>query len=183
MNIKIKAGIKLFLFIIYLISLNILLIAQSPSEYENITLSTNMDAYIQNTTSTTNFGNKDQIHAMSWSDHGELVILRSLINFDIDAIPNYSHIVSATLKLYGIGHHVIDQNDLKLNMITGNWNEGEVNWLNQPDFSISDELIIKMRRKIVKSKIISFEETSETSNVTIDISGFVQKWITWKIMV
>jgi len=147
----------------------IILKAQNPPE-QSIVLISDQDAYIKSTTPTTNYGSDPSLHAMSWTDHGNQVIIRSLVHFDLNSIPEYSTIVSATFTLFGIGHQIVDQSDLKLNVITGNWLESSVNWTNQPATTVRDQIIV------------DFGGGSQTQDLIVDLAQILQKWVNGEVV-
>jgi RHS repeat-associated protein len=162
--IYLKTILVFFINILCLILLN----AQNPPE-QSVVLFSDQDAYIKNTTPTTNYGSDPSLHAMSWTDHGSQVIIRSLVHFDVNSIPQYSTIVSATFTLFGIGHHIIDQSDLKLNVVTDSWQESTVNWTNQPAITVQDEITVALGGG------------SQTQDLIVDLAQIVQKWVDGEI--
>lgn len=86
-----------------------------------------------------NYGTKRDLNAIAWTKNGNNSNVRSLIQFDLSAIPANAFINSATLSLYfnptseeGKHYCFPHSNSSYLERITSNWNETTVTWNNQP---------------------------------------------------
>ena len=88
-----------------------------------------------------NNGENENFYAMAWTNEGNPVIIRSLIEFDLSFIPPTSFIISSYLSLYNNpdclsnnGEHssLSGPNTCWLQRITQEWDEHVVIWANQP---------------------------------------------------
>ena len=86
-----------------------------------------------------NYGTKRDLNAIAWTKSGNNSNVRSLIQFDLSAIPSNAFINSATLSLYfnptseeGKHYCYPHSNSSYLERITSNWSETTVTWNNQP---------------------------------------------------
>lgn len=97
-----------------------------------------------------NFGTNQQFVANAWTFSGEDAQIRSVIDFNLAAIPTSSSILSAYLQLYawdsssGMGQHSTEsgENTCFLQRITSNWNEQTITWNNQPTTTESNQVEI-----------------------------------------
>lgn len=107
------------------------------------TLSPSKDAMIRRLGSqgdNNNYGNYPWVNMHAWSNGGQTVVHRSLIDFDLSQVPDSAYIISARLILqvpptgtqYASGHYLTEPNDCKLSLISSSWTENGVNWNNQP---------------------------------------------------
>ena len=117
-----------------------------------------------NTDSTTVFSQVESINSMAWTSWGSRTTQRSLLRFDISTIPNGAENIEAMLILKGNGHIYYPQlNSSYLLRVVDQWNNGTVNWANQP--------------KTTSDRGVPLESsTSLNQNYTVDISGFVNGW-------
>jgi len=94
---------------------------------------------------TRNFGTHEEFQASAWTADGIPLLVRSLIKFDLSAIPVAADIISARLYLYGVdetrngpGHNPLSGSNASwLRRVTTPWDEMVVCWETQPE--ISDE--------------------------------------------
>lgn len=100
------------------------------------------DAFISYCSScdTTNYGLSEEIFAQGWASGSNSVITRSLLQFDLTAIPVGSVVNSAYVSLYYDpttvnGQHTGTNNGYLLKL-TGAWDEKTVTWNNQPPSTI-----------------------------------------------
>ncbi len=109
--------------------------------------STGKDAVIGNCIpcgyNTLNFGNMDEFSAVAWTNSGDETTTRSLIEFDLTAIPSTAVVSDAKLSLYNNsnpasgnmgGSHSTSSgsNASYLSKITSGWVESTCTWSNQP---------------------------------------------------
>lgn len=99
------------------------------------------DAYIRDLTPDRNDGDHSDINAMAWTNSSTAVVVRSVLHFDLSAIPAGTTIKEAYLSLYNNpaslnnnGKHssMNGPNTGLLQRITTPWEEGTVTWNNQP---------------------------------------------------
>lgn len=123
----------------------------------------------------TNYASYANIAANAWTASGYPFFRRSLIKFDLSAIPAGSTITSATLYLYSDPAHsgTVDadgnstlsgSNAVYFEKVTANWNETSVTWNNQP-------------ASTAVGRIWFPASTSTTENVQINIKSFVESWV------
>ena len=111
--------------------------------------STSQDALIWDFNPTANYGNHLDFTANAWTNGGALTTGRSLVDFDLSAIPINATIISATLSLYHhystsiVGHSTLSgSNACWLKRITSSWNEMTVTWNNQPSTTAQNEVTL-----------------------------------------
>ncbi len=95
-----------------------------------------IDALIDNSSATTNYGTSPDLAAWAWTSGG-ITIARGLLKFDLSSIPSTATITSATLSLYCNTASSVTQlnsgaNACLLQRITSTWTESGVTWNNQP---------------------------------------------------
>ena len=99
----------------------------------------------------TNYGNHPRIAAVAWSASGYNSSMRSLLSFNLSAIPSGSVIQSATLYLYSDptitgssdakgNSQLIGSNAIYLEKVTSAWDEFTVTWNNQPGTTTTDRV-------------------------------------------
>lgn len=91
---------------------------------------------------------EDDFIANAWTVQGNPFIERSLLKFDLSALPEAAQIISAKLSLYcntSTGHHQIHSgnNACYLLKIIEPWNQYEVTWDSQPATTLEDSVIIQ----------------------------------------
>jgi len=108
------------------------------------------DAVIDSRVPDSNYGTNSDFMGMAWTNGGDFVIQRSLIDFDLSGIPSGAQIVSAKLSLYGYnspnndGHsNLSGSNEAILQRITSGWEEDEVTWNLQPTTSNTNEVTLQ----------------------------------------
>ncbi len=96
-----------------------------------------------------NYGNHPDLYALAWTNAGIPVTARSMISFDLSAIPEGSLITSARLSLYSYNspsdgsHSTMDgSNASLLQRIKEPWDEHTVTWNNQPPTSTEDQVTL-----------------------------------------
>jgi hypothetical protein len=99
----------------------------------------------------TNYGSFDAIGAHAWTNNGTPDTGRTLLQFDLSAIPVGSTITYAYLSLYnnpnttyGQGLHstLSGGNDLYVQRITSQWDEHTVTWFTQPTSTAQNEVSV-----------------------------------------
>ncbi len=110
---------------------------------------TSKDATVWDYQPNENMGAFTDFTANAWTQSGTPSIARSLIDFDLSAIPSNATIISATLSLYyhhsthTVGHSTISgSNACWLKRITSNWNEMTATWNNQPSTTTLNEVAL-----------------------------------------
>lgn len=91
------------------------------------------------------WGNDDNIICNAFTAQGNFFIQRSLIRFDLTAVPTEAKIISAKLSLWcnvESGHHQLQYGDNQsyLSRITQPWEENSVTWNNQPATTNENEV-------------------------------------------
>lgn len=132
------------------------------------------DAFIHGLSSqhNVNYGKNEQLPNGALTFSNVPGALRTLIDFDLSAIPAGATIQSATLDLYawgslsGYGNHDISTsgNDAEVYRVTSSWNENTVNWLNQPSVTNTNKISIP-------------STTSPYDNVSVDVKNLLQDMI------
>ncbi len=89
----------------------------------------NTDGYVQSSTPTTNYGTSTKLKV----DPKAVSVKRSLVSFDLSAIPSGQVIVQALLSLY-LSIPPSTSRILEIHRVTANWTERGVTWNNQPSF-------------------------------------------------
>ncbi len=130
---------------------------------------TGKDALINSQTPTTNEGNSQDFACWTWTSNGS-TIARSLMQFDLTAIPANAVIQSATLNLNCNTTSAITQlhygsNTSFLKRITAPWQENMVTWFDQPNTTTNGQVTLA---------------TSAANNqnyLNINIKDFVDAWV------
>lgn len=131
------------------------------------------DAFIHGLSSqhNVNYGKNEQLPNGALTFSNVPGALRTLIDFDLSAIPAGATIQSATLDLYawsslsGYGNHIgATWNAADIYRITSNWNENTVTWANQPNTSSVNVTT-------------SPSTTSTNDDISIDVKNLVQDMI------
>lgn len=103
------------------------------------------DAVISYIVPNNNYGNLEDLLLYAWTHSGELNINRSFVEFDLSSIPGNAIVEKAFLTLYfnptsNYWEEHYGENSFFVKRVTSQWEENEVNWINQP--STSSENII-----------------------------------------
>lgn len=121
----------------------------------------------------TNYGALDIFLSDAWTFSGTPGVLRSVIDFDLSAVPTSATIVSAGLSLYaydqstGLGQHstMSGSNASLIQRVTSAWDESTVTWNTQPTTTSVNQITLPAT-------------TNVTDNYTgIDVSGIVQDMV------
>jgi hypothetical protein len=151
---------------------------------QNITISGNdvHEAMIYNNTRPgyeytrdANYGSHPRIAAVAWTNSGYASYFRSLLSFDLSAIPSGSVIESATLYFYSDptvtgssdangNSQLSGSNAIYLEKVTSAWDEYTVTWNTQPATTTTDRVWVG-------------PSVSTTENLEVDISTLVQGWV------
>lgn len=134
--------------------------------------------YYNNDYNNRNFGNYDEFSAISWTADMEPFIVRSLIDFNFDAIPQNVTIESAQLSLYASGDagHGTGQdtlggsNECYLQRIITPWEEQTVTWNTQPQTTKIDRVILH-RSDSTMENYTRIDVTSLVRDIYNDRSG------------
>ena len=127
------------------------------------------DALINSQTPSTNEGNSEDFACWRWTSNGS-TIARSLMQFDLTAIPANAIIQSATLNLYCNTTSAITQlhygsNTSSLKRITAPWQENLATWNNQPNTTTNGQITLAA-------------STSNNQNyLNINVKDFVDSWV------
>lgn len=104
--------------------------------------SNGVDAFVLDSKPGNNYGTHSDFAAIGATNSGATVIVRSLMKFDLDAIPENAEIESIKLSLFAYdspsnGRHRNDggSNACVLQKINSDWDEQTVTWNNQPTTS------------------------------------------------
>jgi hypothetical protein len=97
-----------------------------------------------------NWGNSEELAAISWTSGGTPYIVRSFIDFNFDTIPAKAIIDSVKLSLYahgnighGFGHDTIDgSNECYLQRVIEEWDEDLITWNTQPQTTELNQVLI-----------------------------------------
>lgn len=117
-------------------------------------------------------GDHQYMWAAAWTwEGGNIGDMRSLFEFNLDTIPQYSTILSAKLSLFGKKnspdqHSTLSgSNESYLLRITTNWDENTVNWSKQPETTFDHALILAPSK------------TPSQDYLNIDVTALVQDMI------
>lgn len=134
-----------------------------------LVLEASKDTYINTVIADQYQGQSQSLIAAGWSYNGSYGQGRSLIGFELCALPNSFVLVSATLHLYHdysashTGHTTGGLNSAKLYKTTSYWDESTT-WSNQPSFDL-----------FTFSELPS--SITSTQNYSIDVTGIVDSCI------
>ena len=111
--------------------------------------STGKDAYIESIFNTLNFGTHDDFASIAWTNSGNPVLARGLIEFDLSSIPAGATITNAFLSLYSYNsphnqsHSTLSgSNESVIQRITTSWDENTVTWNNQPNTTTQNQVFL-----------------------------------------
>lgn len=132
-----------------------------------------VEYYPFNDTENRNYGSSVEFSGISWTDDGTQFIVRSLINFDLDTIPQNAVIDSVKLSLFaygnvghGTGHSTLDgSNECYLQRLIQEWEEDQVTWSNQPQTTPLNQVFLPE------------SETEMQDYVGIDVTALVKDMI------
>ncbi len=130
------------------------------------------DALIRSLSPNTNYSNNVDFNAHAWTNSGTPVTHRSLIEFDLSAIPLNSTIIGAYLSLYSYNSTVIGthstlsgSNEAVLQQITNGWNENTLTWGNQPPTTTVNQVILPQSTSAIQDYL------------NIDVTAMIQDMI------
>ena len=90
-----------------------------------------------------NYGDYPYFKTQEWTNGGVPYSIRSLIEFNLNNIPNDAIIDSAFLFLHGINHNPLTKpNASYLCRVLNPWDEHLVTWTTQPDYTMEDSVYI-----------------------------------------
>jgi hypothetical protein len=108
------------------------------------------DSYLWSVDPLSNNGNNSEIGTANWTWSGKPGTISSLLKFDLKQLPENAEIKRAYLRLYGNyptssavqnGHS--GNNDWKIQRITSDWKENEVNWDLTPTSTDTNEIVFE----------------------------------------
>ena len=162
---------KKLLVLLCLASLLLPTLCKAQTSY--VTLSASKDAVIREYNGVgdgNNYGLVPFLNMQAWTNSGSSVNQRSLINFDLSAIPLNAIIQSASLLLYvdinlntfpGGHQQLSGSNESVIKKITANWDESIVTWNTQPSVTTLNQTIIP-------------QSISNNQDYIIDVTSLVQ---------
>lgn len=137
------------LFVIYTYSFGQQMLTLQPGPSDGL------DAYLHsggsNGNANSNYGTHLLFAGASTTNSGQPVDIRSLLTFDLSALPSNAIISSAKLNLYGVNapwtsntftHHPHGSNQSKIELINQQWDENTVTWNTQPTVSSSGSITL-----------------------------------------
>lgn len=98
---------------------------------------------------------EDDFIANAWTVQGNPFVQRSLIKFDLSALPANANVVSAKLSLYcntSSGHHQLHSgnNSCSLLKIIEPWDQYQVTWNTQPNTTYEDSVVLQKTTYMVQ---------------------------------
>jgi hypothetical protein len=112
---------------------------------------TGKDAEVWNLDPNGNYGNSTFMRANAWTWSGNPGLERSLIQFDLSAIPVNATIVDAKLSCFAVDSPSTEfsfpssgSNAAYLSRITSSWSESTVTWNNQPTITTANQVLLPM---------------------------------------
>jgi hypothetical protein len=138
--------------------------------------SSGKDAYIDDIYSNLNQGTIDEFNALAWTVNGNPLRERSMVEFDLTAVPTTATVQSASLTLYnnptssngflnGEHSHFSGSNASYLLRITAPWNENTVTWNNQPSTTFLNAVTLP-------------QDVNPHQDYVIDVTAMVQDMVT-----
>lgn len=97
-----------------------------------------------------NFGDTEELSAISWTSSGLPFLTRSFLDFDFSAIPENAMIDSAKISLFahgsvahGDGHAALEgTNEFFLERVITEWDEHTITWNNQPETTTLSQRLV-----------------------------------------
>lgn len=97
-----------------------------------------------------NYGNNPQIIIADWTFQSTPGTVRSVLEFDLEQLPDDIVLVSAELSLYawalptssGMHSSLSGSNESWIRRVTSPWNEEEVTWNLHPDFTLENQTVL-----------------------------------------
>lgn len=131
------------------------------------------DAVLDSRLGTTNFGSSSDVMSVAWTNGGTPTTGRTLLEFDLSAIPAGAIINSAELSLYGYtsvsnGSHssLSGSNESYIQRVTTSWNENTVTWNTQPSVTTAGQAVLAQ------------STFSPQDYLNIDVTAMVQAMMT-----
>lgn len=104
-----------------------------------------------------------------WFGEAESDTIRSFLQFDLSKIPKSATVIEAKLTLKYFANTgftpQLGENQLKIEMVSEDWDETEINWLNQPSVRTDFSLLLE------KSTVM------DQDYIDIDIRSMVQEMV------
>lgn len=110
-----------------------------------------------------NYGSSTEFTIYAWTNSGTPALRRCFIDFDFSSIPLGATITNAELTLYNYanspstnGEHsqLSGSNELVVQRIISTWDEHTINWNNQPNTSILNQIIVPASSSVHQDYII-----------------------------
>ena len=148
---------------------------------------TGKDAYISSLSPNNNFGTHPDFSAHAWTNGGNEVIVRGIIDFDLSGIPRGATINSASLSLYsydspanGSHSNQFGPNESVLIRVTSSWDENTVTWNNQPSTITQNQVFLPSSTSSIQD-YINIDVTSLVEDMINDPAhshGFLFRQVT-----
>lgn len=134
------------------------------------------DAHINSNFPDANEKDNHGFYSAGWTWNGDYGTVRSFMQFDLSSIPTNANIISAKLSLYNDrgnsfvltdGEHasLTVSNASFLSKVLEAWDEGIINWNNQPNFDPNKQIILE-------------ESTNPNQDyVDLDVSEMIQEMV------
>ena len=106
------------------------------------------DATLRNLSPNTNYGNYPYLSPRAWTNAGEHLVTRELIQFDLSFLPQEAMVLNAQLYLYycpnsstGAWHsNMSGFNNLWIRRVTSEWDELSVTWNSEPSTTTQNQV-------------------------------------------
>ncbi|AWV98769.1 DNRLRE domain-containing protein [Arcticibacterium luteifluviistationis] len=157
------------------------MVANSVEDTSTLTMAyqngpeTGKDARVWSAVPENNLGTTETIQAAQWSWTQGEGTLRTFIDFDLSKIPTNAIIESASLELFYTGDEIsynseqnqknsTVSNESYLRRVINPWEEDSVTWLNQPSYTIENEIIIS-------------DQVQEPKDIVLDMKKLIQDYV------
>lgn len=146
------------------------------------------DAYLRSLSPDDNFGTHPDLSAHAWTNGGNEVIARGIIDFDLSGIPAGATINAARLSLYSyyspaqFGAHSIlgGSNGSTISRVTSAWEEHTVTWNNQPSTTTQNQVFLPASTNSIQD-YLNIDATNLVQDMIDDPTnshGFLFKLVT-----